>query len=87
MGPTKQVLSRWLAEAQDVMGRQSNMMNDMKEMIELLKTEALADKEKVIKFQDKLMEFKDEQLRSLKSRQQSRRRYRTLCRRRSNPIV
>ena len=67
MGPTKQVLSRWRVEAQDVMGRQSNMMNDMKEMIELLKTEALADKEKVIRFQDKLLEFKDEQLRSLKS--------------------
>ena len=67
MGPTKQVLSRWLEEAQDVMGRQRDMMDNMKEIIELMKTEALADKKKVIKFQDELLECKDEQLRSLKS--------------------
>ena len=39
----------------------------MKEMIELLKTEALSDKEKVITIQDKLLQCKDEQLTSLKS--------------------
>ena len=42
-------------------------MYTVKEMIELLKTEALSDKEKVITIQDKLLQCKDEQLTSLKS--------------------
>ena len=66
-GPNKPVLARWLAEARDIMCKQRDMMDNMKEMIELLKTEALGDKEKVIRLQGELLERKDEQLKSLQS--------------------
>ena len=65
--PSKAVLSRWLADGRDVMRRQCDMMENMKEMIELLKTEALADKEKVIRLQSELLERKEEQLKKLQS--------------------
>ena len=67
MGPTKPVLSCWLEEARDIMDRQQVMMSDMKEVIDLLKIEALSDKEKVIRMQDKLLQCKDEQLTTLQS--------------------
>ena len=65
--PTKAILSRWLYDARDIIRRQWDMMDNMKEMIELLKTEALADKAKVIQLQSELLIRKDEQLKTLQS--------------------
>ncbi len=42
-------------------------MATMQEHIELLKTEALADKDKVIRLQDRVLESKEEQLKSLQT--------------------
>jgi hypothetical protein len=42
-------------------------MNNMKEMLELLKTEALGDKRNVIKLQGELLECKDRQLKYLQT--------------------
>ena len=60
MGPTKPVLSNWLAEARDVMVRQRTLMDNMKEMSELMKIEALSDKEKLISIQDRLLQCQEE---------------------------
>ncbi len=65
--PTKAILSGWLSDARDIIRRQWDMMENMKEMIELMKTEALADKAKVIQLQSELLERKDEQLKALQS--------------------
>lgn len=65
--PTKPVLARWLAEARDIMCRQRDMMETMKQIIELQKTEALGDKETVIRLQSELLEHRDEQLKSLQT--------------------
>ena len=66
-GPTKAVSSRWLAEAREIICRQRDVMDSMKEIIELLKTEALGDKGTVIRLQSELLEHKDEQLKSLQT--------------------
>ena len=63
----KSVLSDWLEDACDVMKRQSGMMSKMQEMIELLKTEALADKAAVIRLQSEVIRSKEEQLKSLRA--------------------
>jgi hypothetical protein len=65
--PNKPVLAKWLEEASDIMCRQRDIMFNMKEMIELLKTEALGDKRNVIKLQGELLECKDRQLKSLQT--------------------
>ena len=65
---TKSVLSNWLATAAGTMMKQANMMMELKEHVELLKTEALADKNTVIELQNKLLESKDKQLQSLQSK-------------------
>ncbi len=67
MGPTKKVLSYWLAEAQELMARQSTVIGNMQEAIELMKTEALSDKDKVIRLQEELLEHKDGQLKTLQT--------------------
>ena len=67
MGPTKPVLSNWLAEARDVMVRQRTLMDNMKEMLELMKIEALSDKEKLISIQDRLLKCQEEQLSSMRT--------------------
>ena len=59
---TKAVLSGWLEDGCDVMGRQRDTISKMTEMIELLKTEALADKAAVIRLQGELLERKEEEL-------------------------
>ena len=64
---TKAVLSGWLEDASDVMGRQSDTISKMTEMIELLKTEALADKAAVIRLQGELLERKEEELKALRT--------------------
>ena len=68
---TKSVMSNWLATAADVMSNQTDMMLELKEQVELLKTEALADKSRVIKLQAELLERKDDQLKSLQIAVQS----------------
>ena len=40
---TKPVITPWLAGACEIMERQKEMINQLKELIELLKTDALAD--------------------------------------------
>ncbi len=64
---TKPVLSRWLGEARDIMCRQRQTMEEMKDIIGAMKTEALGDKARVIKLQEELLERKEEQLESLQS--------------------
>jgi hypothetical protein len=71
---TKAVLTHWIADARDIMCRQREVMQDMKDIIGALKTEALGDKGRVIKLQDgliklqdQLLERKEEQLQSLQS--------------------
>ena len=64
---TKPVLSRWIADAREIMCRQRRMMTDFKDIIGTLKTEALGDKEKVIKLQSDLLQRKEEQLITLQS--------------------
>jgi len=66
-GQNKPVLAEWLAEATDIMCRQRDYMSDMKEMIELLKTEAIGDKEAVIRLQNEVLQSKEEQLKSLRA--------------------
>ena len=66
-GPSKAVLSGWLADARSVMGRQRDVMSRMTEMVELLKTEALADKATIIRLQGELLERKEEQLKALRT--------------------
>ena len=66
-GANKPVLTQWLEEATEIICEQREFMNSMKEMIELLKTEALGDKRSVIKLQGELMECKDRQLKSLQT--------------------
>ncbi|XP_063681918.1 uncharacterized protein LOC134816852 [Bolinopsis microptera] len=63
----KQTLSRWIVVAVDLVRRQSSQMYLLKEIIECFKTEALADKEKVIRLQGQLLMQKDEQLQLLKT--------------------
>ena len=63
----KQTLSGWLVDAVDLVRRQSSQMYLLKEIIECFKTEALADKEKVIRLQGQLLMQKDEQVKLLKT--------------------
>ena len=63
----KPVLTLWLAQARDLMSRQSEVMARMQETIELLKTEALADKDTIIRLQGGLLESKEAQLKSLQT--------------------
>ena len=63
----KQTLSGWLVDAVDLVRQQSSQMYLLEKIIECLKMEALADKEKVIGLQGQLLVQKDEQLKLLKT--------------------
>lgn len=63
----KVTLAGWLGSARDIMCQQAEMMAKQKEVIELLKTEALADKAAVIRLQADLLQCKDNQLQSLQA--------------------
>ena len=65
--PTKSVLSHWLEDAAEIMGRQRTMIDKIEEMVNLLKTEALGDKAAIIRLQSKLLERNEEQLKSLQT--------------------
>ena len=64
---TKPVLSRWMGEARDIMCRQRETMEELKDIIGAMKTEALGDKARVIKLQEELLARKEEQLASLQT--------------------
>ena len=60
----KQTLSGWIVDTVDLVRRQSSMYL-LKEIIDCFKTEALADKEKLIRLQGQLLVQKDEKLKLL----------------------
>ena len=62
----KQTLSGWLVKSVDLVRRQNSQLYLLKEIIECFKTEALADKEKVIRLQGQLLVQKEEQVQLLK---------------------
>ena len=63
----KEKLSGWLEDTVHIMQRQAQVIETFKEIIHLMKTEAIADKTKVINAQEKLLDCQTEQLNSLKS--------------------
>ena len=64
---TKETMSYMLHDARDLLERQLNVISTFKDIIDLMKTEALVDKTKVIKAQEKLLECQSEQLSGVKS--------------------
>ena len=67
MPPRKEVVCGWVMEAVNVIKNQNDLINHMKTIVEQFKTETLSDKAKIIRLQHKLLENKDEQIRSLES--------------------
>jgi len=65
--PNKSVMSRWLEGARDIMCRQQQMLENFKDLVSTMKTEAIGDKTKVIKLQGKLLDCKEEQLAAVKT--------------------
>ena len=63
---TKETMSYMLSDARALLERQLDVMETFKDMIDLMKTEALIDKSKVIEAQEKLLECHDMQLKSVK---------------------
>ena len=66
---TKKVMSNYLIDACAILNQQSGVIVELKELVDSLKTEAIGDKNRVIKLQEDLLESKDTQLHSLRSRQ------------------
>ena len=64
---TKITLAYWTGEAREIMTRQADLISNMQEMIELMKTEALADKTAVIRLQSELLKSKDAELQTVKT--------------------
>ena len=64
---TKMTLAQWTGEARDIMTRQGRLISKLEEVIELMKTEALADKAAVIRLQSDLLKSKDTELQSMKT--------------------
>ena len=64
---TKMTLAHWTGEAREIMTRQVELISNLQETIELMKTEALADKTAVIRLQSSLLASKDAELQSVKS--------------------
>ena len=60
-------MSGWLEDTVHIMQRQAQVIETFKEIIHLMKTEAIADKTKVIYAQEKLLDCQTEQLNNLKS--------------------
>ena len=65
--PNKSVMCHWLEGARDIMCRQQQMLENFKDLVSTMKTEAIGDKSNVIKLQGKLLECKEEQLASLQT--------------------
>ena len=64
---SKMTLSSWTGEAREIMTRQAELISNLQEVIELMKTEALADKDAVIRLQSDLLKSKDTELQSVKT--------------------
>ena len=64
---TKTTLAHWTGEAREIMTRQAGLISKLQDVIELMKTEALADKAAVIRFQSDLLKSKDAELQSMKT--------------------
>jgi hypothetical protein len=45
---TRQVMADWLHQATDIMSRQASLMGKYKDIVEMMKVEAIADKAKVV---------------------------------------
>ena len=67
MPPKKETICRWALEAVDVITSQNEVITQLKDIVEAFKTDALVDKAKIVKLQDKLLENKDEQIKTLES--------------------
>jgi len=64
---TKSTLAQWTGEAREIMTRQTDLISNLQEVIELMKTEALADKAAVIRLQSDLLKSKDAEIQSVKT--------------------
>ena len=64
---TKTTLAGWTGEAREIMTRQAELISKLQDVIELMKTEALADKAAVIRLQSDLLKSKDAELQSMKT--------------------
>ncbi len=64
---TKITLAYWTGEARDIMTRQSQLISKLNDIIDLMKTEALADKAAVIRLQSELLKSKEAELESVKT--------------------
>ena len=58
-------LADWLADSVTIMQRQAAVIGTFRQIIKVMKTEAIADKTKVIQVQDKLLQSQNEQLERL----------------------
>ena len=67
MPPRKEVACKWVLEAVNVIKSQREMITQLKDIIDAFKTDTLADKAKIIRLQDKLLENKDDQIKILES--------------------
>ena len=63
----KAKLADWLADSVKIMQRHAVVIGTFKQIINVMKTEAIADKTKVIQVQDKLLQSQNEQLARLES--------------------
>ena len=63
----KDQLAFWLADAVDIMEHQLGLISRFKNTVDVMKTEAIADKTKLISTQEQLLESQNDQLVQLKS--------------------
>ncbi len=63
---SKMTLAHWTGEAREIMTRQARLISKLTEVVELMKTEALADKAAIIRLQSDLLKNKDAELQSVK---------------------
>ena len=64
---TKKTLATWTADAREIMTRQGELIENLQEIIELMKTEALTDKAAVIRLQSDLLMSKEAELESMRT--------------------
>ena len=64
---TKNKLATWTGDAREIMTRQADLVGRLQNIVELMKTEALADKAAVIRLQSELLKSKDAELQSVKT--------------------
>ena len=67
----KKDLAFWLADAADIMQQQLAIIGQFKDTIEIMKTESVADKSRLIKVQEQLLNCQSDQLKNLTAAVQS----------------